>query len=668
MLMITTDATAFDFAEKPWLNSNIIGRIVSFDSYVPTPQEDFYLSVNRDWIKNAKLKPGKAAESAFSVLQHELDANLRALMTDKNLKGHDADLIRNLYALWLDWDARNADGVRELKKHVDAVTKIKSLGELTEYFKSDECRLYGDYIANFSLGLDKEDSSWYNIEISATSLMLGDSAEYKKLTSNGERVKKMRTGIAVKMLTRLGFSEDEIKNILDRAFEFEKNIASSMMTYAEKASPDAVKKMYTNPVTLEKLRELSPLYPFAEILESNKIFSDRMNLQEPKWLEALNALYNESQLEDIKSYLIRNIASSGISVTDEENYREYQKLSRERLGITESAPDVEIAADFVHGNLLTPLSKIYVEKYVSEKTKKDVTEIINEALEYYRSMLAEEKWLSDETRAKAIEKLNAVTPRVAYPDKWRDYSGLEIGTKESGETLWSALEKISKFNWDYFYSRLNTKIDREMWGDSDIIIVNSYYAPSKNEICIIAGILSGDFYSPERSREENLGAIGVVIGHELSHAFDTKGAQFDKNGSIKDWWTPEDYEKFQARAEKLIKYLSEMKVMPNGQNYNGTLVQTETIADMAGVKAMLGIAAANNENFDYDKFFKSYARFWANIQTQASIESRLKTDVHALPYIRVNAVVQQFEEFYKTYGIKSGDAMYLAPEKRISVW
>ncbi len=656
---------AFEFSERPWLNSNILGRVSP--DYSLSAKEDFYLSVNNNWIKNAKLKPGYAANGSFYELEYELDTNLRGLMTDKSLTGHDAELVRNLYSLWLDWPSRNAAGMSELKKHVDKVEKIKSLDELTEYFKSEECRLHGCFIAGFSMGYDNKDSSFYNIEIPATALMLRDSAEYKNLTPNGERIKKMRSGIATFMLKKLGYDDDAIKKILDRSFEFENAIAASMMTHDEKKSPDALKKMYENPVTLEKLRELSPVFPFADILAAHKVFSDRMNLQEPKWLSALNTLYTDSQLENIKAYLIRNIASGGITTTDEESYREYQKLVNERYGINESAPDVELAADFVHGNLLTPLTKIYVEKFISEETKQDVTEIINEAISYYREMLTEEDWLSESTRAKAIEKLDTIKPRVAYPDKWRDYSSLEIGTKESGETLRSAINKLNKFGWDYFYSRLNGRVDREMWGDSDAIIVNSYYDPSLNEIFIIAGILSGDFYNPERPREENLGGVGMVIGHELSHAFDTNGAQFDKNGSLQDWWTEEDYKKFQARADRLINYLSNMKVTPEGQKYNGALVQTETIADMAGIKAMLGIAA-KSKDFDYEKFFRAYAKIWCSVQTRENIDSRLKTDVHALPYIRVNAIVQQFEEFYKTYGVTSGDAMYLAPDNRVAVW
>lgn len=652
-------------SESPWINSNVLGHAAEVYDKAPSEREDFYLNVNYDWIKNAKLEPGKSRR--WGDLEHELDQVLRSLMTDETLKGHDADLVRNLYALWLDWDARNKNGLGKLKSHIEAVEKVKTIEELNEYFKSDECRLHGALIANFWLGLDNEGTDFYNIEISATSLSLGDSAEYRKLTSNGERAKKMSDGIALYMLERLGYDENQRQQILERAYEFESEISKSMMTVEELESPEAVTKLYKNPVTLEKLRELSPVFPMAEILESYKIFSDRMNLQEKEWLEALNKIYNDEQLENIKAYLIRNIAMGAITRIDEPAYREYQRLSRERNGITESAPDVEIAANFIHGNLLTPLSKIYVEKFIDPKTKKDVTEIINEAIDYYREMLKNETWLSDETKEKAIEKLNSLTPRAAYPDKWHDYSGLDIKSKNDGETFETALEKLEKFEWNDFYGRLNTKLDRELWGEHDIIIVNSYYSPVMNEIFIIAGILSGDFYSPERSREENLGAIGTVIGHELSHAFDTRGAQYDKSGALKNWWKPEDYKKFQERADKLIKHLGKIKPWKGFENYNGSLVQTETIADIAGMKAMLGIAA-KYKDFDYEKFFRSYARTWQNIMTPEHLDNMLRTNVHAVPYIRVNEIVRQFEEFYKTFGIMSGDTMYLAPEERIEVW
>ena len=201
----------------------------------------------------------------------------------------------------------------------------------------------------------------------------------------------------------------------------------------------------------------------------------------------------------------------------------------------------------------------------------------------------------------------------------------------------------------------------------DITQVNSFYYPNTNEIYIIGGILGGDFYDVNRSIEENMGGIGAVIGHELSHAFDTRGAQYDKDGNVANWWSDEDYSTFQKRADKLIDYMSNMTVDESGKNYNGAMVQTETIADMAGVKCMLGLAS-KIDGFDYDKFFKSYARLWKSQSTKERVDMLTAVDVHALNYLRTNAVLQQYDEFLDTYGIKEGDGMYLAPKDRVAVW
>ena len=636
---------------SPWLDSNV-KDVVKNNNYNPDLKDDFYTNVNREWLLNAKLKPGRAANSGFSELQDILDENLKALMTDETINSHEAKLVRNLYSLWLDWDARNSTDINVIKKHISPVENIKSISDLNDYFKSEECLLYGSDLVGFVLGIDNDDSRYYNIEITSTGLSLGDSAEYRNLTPNGARTKKMDEAIANYMLKKSGYSDEQTKNIIEKSFEFEKAISEYEMTLEEKNSPEAIQIMYTNPVTLDDLRNLSKVFPIADIMIAQKILSDRMNLGEKKWLEGLNKLYNESQIENIKAYLIKNIASSYMGLIDEKSYRELQRISRERMGISESRPDDELATNFVKSRLSTPVSKMYVSKHVSPETKHDVESIILEVIEYYKKMLSDEDWLSETTRQKAIEKLENLTPRAAYPDKWEDYSTLEINSKSEGETLLSALEKLKKFNLkNFYYDRLNTQIDREKW-ISDVAVVNAYYSPSHNEIKIIAGILSGDFYRPDMSYEEKLGGIGTVIGHEISHAFDTNGAQFDKNGSIANWWTE--------------KYLSSFK-LNNGENYNGSLVQTETIADMAGIKAMLGLAE-KHENFDYDKFFKAYAKLWKEILTTERHDMLLKVDVHAMPYIRVNAVLQQYEKFNEFYKLTSSDKMYLEKNQSVAIW
>ncbi len=662
MLILTTGTTETYATETmtPWLNTNIIG---ASRNYNPKMNDDFYGNVNHEWLANTKLKPGHSRTSAFNELQDVIDERLKGLMTDESIDGHDAELVRKLYTLWLDWDARNAEGLADLKAQTDRVMKIKTLEELSEYFMTEDS-LYNDTMpADFSIGRDKKNSEAYNLELYAGSLSLGDSAEYRKRTPNGERTKKMHDAIVNYMFRRLGYTQEFAQEMLSRSFGFEERIALHKMTLEEKYAPEAIDKMY-NPLNMDELREKSPVFPLADILEAHEALSDLMNLQEPEWLKALNKLYTADNLEDIKAYMLCNLVSGYITLTDEAAYREYQRLSRERYGITESKPDDELAVDFVHGQLSVPVSRIYVERYVPEAAKKEVAEIISQTVKYYRSMLEGEIWLSEGTRQKAIEKLDAMRLNSAYPDKWVDFSEFDF-PEEAG--LFEAVRALRKYKVrKYFYERLNQNVDHDLW-INDVVVVNAYYQPSENSINIIAGIMGGDFYNPEMSYEEKLGGIGMVIGHEISHAFDTRGAQFGKTGNVLSWWTNEDDTHFKERADRLIKYLDTFKVDDTGEHYNGSLVQTETIADMAGIKAMLGIAEGR-EGFDYDKFFRSYAKSWKLVQTRELNDMRVKTDVHALPYIRVNAIIQQYREYYSTYGVKKGDNMFLSPEDRVAVW
>ena len=660
-IMLTLALAAPALAESPWLNSNIKGAVT--EDNTPALKDDFYVHVNHEWLSTAQLRPGYSRNSAFNELQDIIDARLKAIMLDPTLTGHDAELVKTLYSLWLDWDKRNGEGLAELKTLVQNLMSIESIDDLSRYFMTEESFYHDVYIADFGLGRDNKDSESYNLELASTPLPLGDSAEYRELTPNGERTKKMRDATVTYMLRRLGYTEEEAAKFLEASFRFEKAVAAHIMTLEEMYSPDAIDKMY-NPLNMDELREKSPVFPFADILEAHSAYSDLMNLQEPEWLKAINELYTQENFADIQAYLLCRLAGGYITVTDEPAYREYQRLSRERYGMTGSKPDDELAVDFVHGKLSVPVSRMYIAKHVPESAKKEVEQIIRDTVKYYEAMLDGEDWMSEATRRKAKEKLAAMRLNSAYPDKWVDYEGLEL---DSNGTLLDALAALRKFNTQtYFYDRLNTKVDHDLW-INDVVVVNSYYRPSENSINIIAGILGGDFYGPEMSYEEKLGGIGMVIGHEISHAFDTSGAQFDATGNVAKWWTDEDYAAFKARADKLIKYFDAMVVTPEGAKYNGSLVQTESIADMAGVKAMLGIADGR-EGFDYDKFFRAYARIWKLIQTRERNDAVLKTDVHALPYLRVNAVLQQYGKFHEHYKLKKGDGMYLPPDERVAVW
>ena len=307
--------------------------------------------------------------------------------------------------------------------------------------------------------------------------------------------------------------------------------------------------------------------------------------------------------------------------------------------------------------------------YVNPKTKQDVTNMIQEIVAEYRIMLRDEKWLSEQTRMKAIEKLDALKICAAYPDKYSDSKTINSLNIEKGESLLSAIDKLDKFDYACYLSRLNTKIDRDLWFDEDISVVNAYYQPLYNAIVIPAGILGGDFYNPEASREFNLAGIGATIGHEVSHAFDPTGAQFDKDGNFVKWWTDKDFTAFNQRTAKLIGHISGMTILEDGTKWRGSYTQGETVADIVGLKVILKIAA-KMEGFNYKDFFASHALGWKLVATPEKVSELVQTDVHPQMYLRCNAVVQLFPEFHETYGTQSGDRMYLLPEriKELEVW
>jgi putative endopeptidase len=291
--------------------------------------------------------------------------------------------------------------------------------------------------------------------------------------------------------------------------------------------------------------------------------------------------------------------------------------------------------------------------------------ITKEIPDEYRVMLAEEDFLSEETRAEAIKKLDQMQLRIAKPDKWEDDSTLNITGGDEGGNLIKAQDEAGAFWISQLRDKVNQKVDRTYW-TSKIQQVNAFYDPSQNCITLCGGILGGDLYNPNMSKEELFANVGDTIAHEISHAFDTTGSQFDEKGNLRNWWTEEDQKAFAARADKLAAYYDEIEPFQD-VNCVGSQIEGEAIADLVAVKILLRIAGEDS-SFDYDKFFRNFSESWRTITTAQSEYYTLLQDTHPLAYLSVNAVVQQFREFYDTYGIRKGDGMYLAPDQRLEVW
>ena len=465
---------------------------------------------------------------------------------------------------------------------------------------------------------------------------------------------------------RIGIDENEAKTLMDSSYSFETNISKSMMGLLEAMDPDSLSKTI-NPTSAKEIKTMEGKLPVAEYMDKyGYSVSKLMNIQEPNWLKGLAEIYTEDNLEDMKAYLLTTIARAYIDRTDEAAFRKYQEITNAQRGITESQPDTDLAYHEAKKVLPPSFARIYVKKYVTPEMKQEITDFCQQSIDAYREMLQGIDWMTDATKKAAINKLDHIKIHSLYPEKWDDDSVFQFASKENGGTYLDAQKALIRGNIARQMSHINGKVDRDIW-QIDILETNAFYAAYENSVNIIPGYFCDVTYRSDMSIEEKYGAVGSVIGHEISHAFDTNGSQYDEDGNVKDWWAKEDKEAFKERANKLVAYFDKVVAFDDGTKYSGQMVQTEAIADIAGLKVMLKLAE-KVPNFDYDKFFRANERMWARVHTIESAENAVLTDTHPLHYLRGNVTVQQFDEFLETYGIKEGDGMYLAPEDRISVW
>ncbi|MCR4658037.1 MAG: M13 family metallopeptidase [Lachnospiraceae bacterium] len=537
---------------------------------------------------------------------------------------------------------------------------------MTEFLLSEDNFKYGTLLLQVRLSTYSEDSSRYEVKIAKPDLMLGDAAEYQELTPNGERTKDYQDGAASYMLKRLGMSEEEIADTIEKAYAFDEKLSHFQKTLLEQYDP-SYRKESINMVTMEEIKEMSPDFPLPEYMEKyGWSASELIDVEWPEAVTGLNSLYTEENLEELKANLLVSKVSDYITLLDEEAFREYESLSNALDGITESEPDEELAYNETKALFPDSFARLYKDRYLSEKMKNDITQICQSCIDTYSEMLDEEDWLSEETRSYAKEKLAKMKIHAVYPDKWEDYSIFHVTPASEGGTYFKAFMDYALAVKERSLGRINGSVDSEIWG-VDILQPNAFYKFTDNSINIVPGLFSDATYSEDMSIEHVYGAIGCMIGHEISHGFDTNGAMYDAEGNMRDWWADEDYATFQERAAKLIDYYDQVVAFDDGTPYQGQIVQTEAIADMAGMKCILKMAE-KIEDFDYDEFFKANAHLWARVNTLESCEAMVMTDSHPLHYLRGNVTVQQFDKFLETYGIEEGDGMYLAPEDRILVW
>ena len=654
-----------DSAIYPWINSDVEGNVRLLTR--ARLKDDFHLAVNKQWLLLESIPYGGTEASAFGDQSSRLMEKKISLMLDDTLTGPDAELVRALYGLTMDWDTRNALGVEPLRPYVEDIESILTLDDLADYLTTERNVFELDPSA-YDVIADLSDPGRYVAILEPVPLILGDSAEYAERTAYGDILYEIAEKSTVLMLEKLGYTEEESRAVFEGAMAFDQWLARYIRPYADHYASDYLQSIL-HYYSREELSALCGDYPIAGILDLTAIgTSERFLVTEPAYFQALSVLYAEENVPLFRDWLLYFLVNWVGRSLDRDTYDALERIEADALGVTGLPDDIDIAYRTLTAWMPVPMDNLYIRNCCTAEEKQDILEIVDEVIGHYRTMLLSEEWLSPETREKAVEKLDNLHINAVYPDALGDWSSVRIKSREEGGTLMEAVIELYHFSVDQICDRVNQPVIRGSWNQLNVPTseVNASYSITENAMTILAGILGGVFYDPDMTYEEKLGGIGMVIAHEISHAFDDDGANYDAEGRLNNWWEPEDYAAFRARAEKLSAYYDGYEPYPGG-SYSGAQVQSEAIADMTSMKCMLAIASTR-EGFDYNAFFRQFATVWRTKMLPSALALTLATDPHPLGCLRTNVTVQQFDEFYETYDIQPGDGMYLAPEDRIAVW
>lgn len=664
-----------------WVDSDVKGTVKAEDEI--RLQDDFAAAVNQKTIVSLELKDEEdwsATDGASDLMQ----SRFREALKDESLTGANAKVLRTFENLVLNWDERNKLGIEPMRKYIDDIQSISSIDELTEYQASLERNPF-----NFGLimpgNVQAQDihSDKSTLVLKVARYSLGERDNYLDYTDKTLELKESNDGTVAYLLESLGYDEKSIKETLKGCYAIEKFLATNecMSLYNRSEVLDQVQ---TDRVGLEGY---AGGYPLLEILDGRGFSKvDSFNV-DYKLLGKLSSIYDQNHLQDLKSFFTVQMLQLGYPTLDKGTIEKVLEIGRAKSekddGEYEEKSDdlvfYTMAKDY---GFLPALADLYLEKYYPDDTKiNEIRDFIDGLKDSYRTMIYEEEWLSDETKASAVEKLNNMLVNVVRPSNNADYSSVTVKSYAEGGTILDAAADAARLLCAHKAERASDPaMDRNFWdifdGNFATTEVNCFYSPQLNSFYIMAGwVAVGDaIYGDSITKEEFMGCVGIVASHEISHGFDGNGShydlygrRYDDDGNETDWMSNEDRSRLDEKVDQLGNYFSLARPIPGQRQVEGGRVQNEATADMAGIKAILYMAR-DIDGFDYDGFFRGFAAFMCEQRQEKTELGDIENDNHPLAFHRVNISLQQFDEFVNTYDIKPGDGMYLEPDKRINVW
>ena len=640
------------------------------------PGNDFYQFACGGWVKNNPLPAAYSRFGSFDRLQQDnnerINGILNELLKNNYAKGTVEQKLSDMYKLAMDSVRRNKEGVKPIMPYIKEIEACKSKHALQQLQKKYSYfgigRTYSTYF-----GADEKDAKWNILNINQSGLTLGQKEYY---LDNDEATTKIREAYKqhiVNMFKLFGFSNKASLLKMNDVLSVETKLAQVSKSRTELRDVEA----NYNKISLEEFESRYPNLTLTELMKADGVNEDHIRnlvIGQPDFLAGANTIVGDMTPGQLKSYMEWDlITSCATLLSDEVEAENFDFFGKTMTGRKENHPRWKRATNLVQGMMGESLGKIYVEKYFPAAAKQRMEGLVKNLQVALAQRIEAQDWMDDATKRNALDKLNTFYVKVGYPNKWKDISGMKVDPAKSFcENVIECRRFLHQWQID---NKAGKPVDRDEWHMTPQT-VNAYYNPTTNEICFPAGILQVPFFDMTADDAFNYGAIGVVIGHEMTHGFDDQGRHYDKDGNMTDWWTENDGKMFAERADKYADFFSAIKVLPD-LNANGKLTLGENLADHGGLQVAfyaLKNAMSNNPLGTIDgftpeqRFFIAYAGVWANNITEAEIRNRTKSDPHSLGKFRVNGALPHIDMWYDAFGVQPTDKMFVPKEQRLSLW
>lgn len=646
-----------DKITKPQMKT-LISRV--YKLFGTNLKDNFYATINKDALDNTVIPDGKAITG---TLYNDITADLLQKMIieidettcDKNSKEYK---IKTLYNNYLNKEARNKQGYEPIKEYLEAIDNVKSVSE----FVNTKCGAgyLSEMFFSFNVSVDTKDSNQYVNTFSTISISSKDMYEGKMEKQKEAYLKYIST-----LVSLIGENDVNAKKIANDIFDFGSKIANASLSLTDHYN---VEKTY-NEYSLDQIDSIfKNVNIYDAFFNTGLKNKDKFIVSDVGAMEELARLFVDDNLDVLKNYAKVRVISQYAGYMSDDFKNAVDSYNQEIYGIKGKLTDEYYATQFVSSSVASYVGEIYGEKYVTDKMAEDLTLMVDDIIEIYRKRIKNLDWMTETTKEKALKKLDTMNRKLLKPDEWEKISldDEEIKSYEDGGNLVQNIVTIGRASRKDMYEYEGKKVDKTAW-IAPPHMVNALYNPSFNEIIFpVAFLQIPVIYDENASYEANLGGIGFVVGHELSHAFDSNGSQYDENGNATNWWTKEDAQTFKTLCNKVVSYYEGQEEAP-GITINSTNTLTENIADLGAISVITELAS-KKEDFNYKEMYERYAKVWFTVATRGIEQTLAYTDVHSPASVRVNRVLQSIDKFYEVYNITENDGMWVNPEDRVSIW